>query len=273
MARPSHSPPPDPWQVEAELLAVGREKLEDLCGSWRVHHLYPHGADASLLLLAYQELDRQRAIGRVGTSRRALARAMRRIVDALVRRDSVARNRRLVYRLPAPRPDPALVTPEVVRTAIAGLDDDARVVARHMLDHASGRPSDTSSERLMQQVRDAVLGAVLARPDSIASLHPRVIAWLASAQPQVRRHPLATYLFLKLPLQLVVLLLTVLNVAYIGAYYFFNDEVLGRFVSARVSGLIEGELHLGKIHWSGRLILDLLTGEPSPVIVEDVTVY
>jgi hypothetical protein len=283
MSRPTPptTPATDAWQVEADLLAVGREQLERLCGAWRIRHLYPHGADPSLLLLAYQELDRQRTVGRVGTSRRAITRAMRRIVGDMVTRDAIARNRRLAYGLPTPRAPALLATPGVVQDALSSLDDEARTMALRLLhDHGDDDAAASlatsaamASERTLAQIRDTLLGAVLGHPEAIRALHPQIVALLASAQPEVQRHPLASYLFIKLPLQLVVGLLALVNVAYICAYYFFNDEVLGRFISSKVSGMVEGELEMGSVHWSGRLLLDLLTGQPSPVVVEDVTVY
>lgn len=288
MARPPPQPPdpraesrPDPWQAELDLLALGREHLERRCGGWRIRHLYPRGADPSLLLLAYQELDRRRVVGRVSRRPRALARALFRILDEMVRRDALARNRRLAHGLPPPRAyDPAM-PPVVVRDALGSLEPGVRDVAHRMLhpsadpdaDAAASSTTAVVAERARQQVRDTVLDAVLGNPEAVRALHPQLVALLASAQPEVQRHPLATYVFVKLPLQLVMATLALLNIAYIGAYYFFNDEVLGKFVSSKVSGLVEGDLEMGSIHWSGRLLLDLLTGHPSAVVVEDVTVY
>ncbi len=279
MARPPPQPP-DPWQLEAELLALGREHLERRCGAWRIRHLYPHGADPSLLLLAYQELDRRRTVARVGTSRRQLARALRRIVDGMVGRDALARNRRLNHRLPPARPPTFFTAPAAVKHALGGLEPDLRQAAAQLLHPPTSAELDATpaatgaaSERTLHALRDALLDAVIGDPEALRALHPRIVALLASAQPAVQRHPMARYLLVKLPLQLVMILVALLNVAYIGAYYFFNDEVLGRFVGTRVSGLVEGGLEMGSIHWNGGLILDLLTGQPSPVTVRDVTVF
>ncbi len=268
----------DPWQQEADLLADGRERLESLCGAWRLRHLYPVGADPALLLLAYQELDRRRALGSAGRSARGDRRILRRILEALVRRDALARDLRLLHGLPAAAPAPVRVLPPAVARALDELEPSEREVVVARL-RGDAEPSDdgstatVASERTWQHFRDALLSSLLSQPASITALHPQLVALLASPQPRTRRYPLATLLLIKLPLQFVLLVFTLLNLAYLGAYYFFNDEVLGRFVSSKVSGLLEGELEMRSIHWDGRLILDLLTGEPSPVVVEGITVY
>jgi hypothetical protein len=275
MASPPPSPPAAADALDRDLLAEGRAALERACGHFRVRHLYPAGADPALLVLAIQELDRQRVVGRVRSTPRALRRRLRAIVGDLVARDAVARDRRLRLGLPMARPPTATVIPQVVRAALVDLDPSAQATAQRLIDPL-GKPSALLSREeaaAVQRVRDALVTVLLERPEALASLHPSVVALIASAQPTERRHPLASYLFVKLPLQLVLALLTLLNVAYVGAYFFFNDEVLGRFISQRVSGMLEGELVLGRVHWSGRLALDLATGQPHHVVVEDVTVY
>lgn len=276
----------EPWQIEADLLAEGRERLERLCNAWRLRHLYPEGCDHSLLLLAYQELDRRRAIGHAGRSPRGDARILKAILKELVARDALARNRRLAWGLPLARTQSIAASPPVLDDSIAALPPELRERVRGHIGAQPPAPrfsSDMTSpsmattvvadHRMMQQFRETLLHALLARPDAIVALHPQIVALLASGQPEVQRHPVASFLLVKLPLQLVMVVLTLLNLAYIGAYYFFNDEVLGRFVSSKVSNLLEGELEMRSIHWNGRLILDLVTGTPHPVVVEDVTIY
>ncbi|MBC8073142.1 MAG: hypothetical protein IAG13_32770, partial [Deltaproteobacteria bacterium] len=285
MARAKPGERPEPWQIEADLLAEGRERLERLCRGWRLRHLYPEGSDDSLLLLAYQELDRRRAVGRAGDSPRADARLLRKILKSLVTRDALARNRRLAWALPIARMQPIASAPPVLDAAIASLPAEMRERVRgYVAPHAHPSPSSSTSnsgaattvvadQRALEQFRNTLMHALLARPDAIAALHPQIVALLASAQPEVQRHPVASFLLLKLPLQLVMVVLTLINVAYVGAYYFFNDEVLGRFLGSKISGLLEGELEIGRVHWNGRLIIDLITGTPHRVVAEDVTVY
>ncbi len=271
-------------QIEADLLAVGRERLERLCNGWRLRHLYPDGCDYSLLLLAYQELDRRRAVGRAGRSPRGNARMLTAILKQLVARDALARNRRLAWGLPVARAQPVAAPPAVLDDSLAALPVEMRERVRgHLGAQSPMYPSGDSTSsiattvvadhRALTQFRETLLHALLSKPEAIVALHPQIVALIASAQPEVQRHPVASFLLLKLPLQLVMVVLTLINVAYIGAYYFFNDEVLGKFVSAKVSGLVEGELEMRSIHWNGRLIVDLLTGTPHPVVVEDVTIY
>ncbi len=60
------------WQREADLLADGRVYLERLCNRMRYRHLFPGGPDLSLLLAAYQDLDRQRIVGRIAPDNNAI---------------------------------------------------------------------------------------------------------------------------------------------------------------------------------------------------------
>ncbi len=271
------------WQAEADLLADGRDTLERLCGGWRLRHLYPDGADLSLLLFAYQELDRRRAVGLAGRGPRRDRRMLRRILRDAVRRDALARERRLAYGLPVPRTrDPARL-PALVHAALADVDADVRARVLALLqgggDRVRGGGSGGSTTvmavqgRGLGQFRDALMNAALANPTAIPALHPEIVGLLASAQPMVRRHPIATLLFVRIPLNFVMLIITILNLAYVGAYYFFNDEVLGKFVSTRVSKIVEGDLEIESIHWSGRLIVDLVTGQPHHCVVKGVTVW
>lgn len=268
-------------QLEADLLADGRELLERRCASWRLRHLYPHGPDLSLLVSAWQELDRRRAIGMAGHSPRSDRRTLRTLVRQYVRRDALARSRRLAYGVPVARPEPIVVRPGLLDEAIARIDADVRpgieasIAMPAEADAADGSTATAAlaATRGLTQLREALLSLALAQPERMRQLPPQVIALMAAAQPEVRRHPIATLLLLKLPLQLLMIVVTLLNVAYIGAYYFFNDAVLGRFVSSKVSGLLQGELEIGSIHWHGDLIVDLVTGQPHHVVVEDVTVW
>ncbi len=276
---PPMTAPRSARQLEADLLADGREQLERRCGSWRLRHLYPHGPDLSLLVLAWQELDRRRAIGMAGHSPAGDRRALKRLIRAYVRRDALARSRRLTYAVPVVRPEAVAIRPTLLEEAIAHLDPDLRVALEPSI-RGPAPPGDGSTStstltaaRGLAQLREALLSLALSQPERMRQLPPQVIALMAAAQPDVRRHPIATLLLVKLPLQLLMSIVMLLNGAYVGAYYFFNDEVLGRFISTKVSGLLQGELEIGSVHWHGDLIIDLVTGQPHHVIVDDVTVW
>lgn len=276
---PHTEPDPGDGQAEADLLARGRDLVEDLCGSTRYRHLYPEGPNLALLLEAYQELDRKRAIGRVGATPRGQRRAFKRLLRRAVRRDVLDRNRRLSYGYPTPRLVSLPVPPPVVDRALARIDPDLRPIAeahigaRPSTEPAPGTTLQGRTSRALEALRLALLNETLANPSSIPALHPQYLQLIASAQPTRRRHPIASLLLVKLPLQLLLILVTLFNLAYIGGYFFFNDEVLGRFVSSRVSGILDGDLEMGSIHWEGRLIFDLLTGTPTRTVVRDVTVW
>src|SRR5690606_2401765 len=102
---------------------------------------------------------------------------------------------------------------------------------------------------------------------------PQVLWTLAPRLPPRKRHPLAVLILVRLPMQLLLAFVMLFNIAYVGAYFFFNDAVLGRFIGERVSRLFEGDLVLGSVHWNGRLIFDLVTGTPHDVVVEGVEVW
>lgn len=272
------------WQREADILAEGREVVERMCTSTRLRYLYPQGPSLAVLLAAYQEFDRRRTVGRVSGGPWRIKRAFRALVRRHVRADVQSRSRRLTYGYPLPRLRRLPPPPALVRRALSKVDPDARaLVEAHVggdstrmgmtLSHDAGTVSAGVATRGVDQFRDALLNEALGDPDSIRSLHIQHLHMLASAPPTVRRHPIATLLFVKLPLQLVLGLLALLVVAYFGAFVFFNDAVLGSFVSSRVSGLLEGDLEMESIHWRPRLIVDLITGTPSPVEVDGITVW
>ncbi len=272
------------WQREADILAEGREVVERMCTSTRLRYLYPEGPSLAVLLSAYQEFDRSRTVGRVRGGPWRTKRAFRALVRRHVRADVQSRSRRLAFGYPLPRLRRLPPPPPVVQRALAKVDADARSVVEAYVGGDSTRMGMTLSQdagtavagvagRGLQQFRDALLNEALADPESIRGLHVQHLHMLASAPPTVRRHPVATLLFVKLPLQLVVGLVALLVVAYFGAFVFFNDAVLGSFVSTRVSGLLQGDLEMKSIHWRPRLIVDLITGTPSPVEVDDITVW
>ncbi|MEX1368196.1 MAG: hypothetical protein AB1Z98_34015, partial [Nannocystaceae bacterium] len=268
-------------QAELDLLADGREVLERWTSSPRYRYLYPDGPNLAIVLEAYQELDRRRAVGRVRGSRRSQRRTLRRIIHKLASLDAIARHRRLRWRYPPPRIRSPHVMPSLVRRALTGVDPDARRLVRARLSGHWASPDPGSSltteavreARGLEQFSDALVNEALAHPEGLARLHPQFLLFAASAAPRRRRYPIASFLLVKLPLRLMAGLLALLVTAYLGAYLLFNDERLGTFVSDNVSGLVEGELRMGKIHWELPLIVDLLTGQPSHVVVEDVTVW
>lgn len=272
------------WQREADLLAEGREVVERLCRSTRWRYLYPEGPSLSVLLAAYQEFDRRRTVGRVRGGPWRQRRAFRALVRRHLRADVQARSHRLSYGYPLPRLRRLPRPPQVVRRALSRVDADARpLIASHIggdearmgmtLSHDAAVATSGAASRGIEQFREALLNEALADPDAIRALHVQHLHMLATAPPTIRRHPIATLLLVKLPLQLMVGLFALLVAGYFGAYVFFNDATLGRFVSARISGLLEGDLEMESIHWRPRLIVDLLTGTPSPIDVDGITVW
>jgi hypothetical protein len=303
---------PDSWQAEADLLADGREKLERLCATTRYRHLFPTGPNVALLFHAYQELDRWRTVRRRSSDnprqRRRDRRRFFRLLKQSVREDAIARDRRLLWHYPLPRPLPLRADPpQIVRGALDEIDVDTRADVEAIV-HGREPPSpgtsspalsassptlagssqalggagssiaatsrvEGRSHRGLQQFRDALINAALKQPTQIPRLHPQYLQFMASPQPTRRAHPIATMLLVKLPLQLMMILLLVFNLAYLGAYHFFNDERLAGFLTDKIGGLLDGELTFGSLHWSPMLIVDLLTGQPHTVHGYDLEVW
>ncbi|TPV93637.1 MAG: hypothetical protein B7733_19460 [Myxococcales bacterium FL481] len=271
------------WQAEADLLADGRDLLERLCSARRYHYLYPHGANLALLLEAYEALDRWRLVRRRPQAPRRqqlshLSRSLRRAV----RRDAIARDRRLRYGLPLPRPQ-ILDTPlpDLVLRALTQVDADAR---REVEDTLLGRsiPPDSTVhslsprariERGLDQFREALVNLALANPSHIPRLHPQFVDYAQSRQPTIRRYPLAGWLLITLPFQLMLWICGIFTAAYLTAYWQFNDERLGAFLTQSISQNIDGELAFDSVHWHPRLIIDLALGVPTPVSLRGVRVF
>src|SRR5690606_2050714 len=217
---------------------------------------------------------RRRSIeGQSRAARRRDRRRFRRTLARLVRADAVARDRRLRWHYPLPRARPLRATPPpIVLEALHEVDVDARAeVEAEVRGREAPATSSTSGpassratgriDRGLAQFREALINAALAHPQQIARLHPQYLHYMASSPPLRRKHPIATLVLVKLPLQLLMTLILIFNIAYLGAYHFFNNERLGEFIGARISGLLDGELSFGKLHWGPMLIVDLLTGQ------------
>lgn len=290
MAKAPHNPTAALWQAEADLLAEGRELLERACQTTRYRHLFPAGPNLALLFHAYQRLDRERTVHRRDPldprTRRRERRRLRALIKQLVREDAIARDRRLIWHYPLPRPvELRVAAPEIVYQALDSVDRDVREeVARKVrgkpraeADAASSGSraggKEASLYRGLAQFREGMINAALAHPRKIAGLHPQYLQFMASAPPSHRRYPIATMLLVKLPLQLMMSLILLFNLVYLGAYFFFNDERLGAFLGDKVGGLLDGDLQFESLHWSPMLIVDLVTGRPHTVQARGVTVW
>lgn len=280
-----------------ELVAEGRDLLDRQCSTTRYRHLFPGGSNLALLLRAYQELDRWRTVRhRAQPALRRDRRRLFQIIRRLVREDALGRDRRLLWRYPTPRPRTIdAEPPELVLRALAEVDADARADVAAVI-HGRPRPepsivpasasasasasgsssasrADVRLQRGLTQFSEALINAALADPREILRLHPQYLQFTTAPQPIRRKHPIATLLFVKLPLQLLMFLLLLFNLAYLGAYHFFNDERLAEFLTDRVGGMFDGEIAFGSLHWSPMLIVDLLTGQPHTIQGYDIEVW
>ena len=275
------------WQFEADLLADGRALLERLCDRIRTRHLYPAGPNLALLLEAYQILHRERVVGRVAIRPRPLRRRLRKLLRQLVRADVALRSLRLTYRFPPARPQ-ALRTaiPPVVDRALLAVDADAIAPVRAHIQGAPPGPLrpdlsapdlsgrfDARLNRGLSQLRDALINEALAHPREIPGLHDQYLHFCRAGLPIKVQHPIARLLLVKLPLYLWLGFIGLFGVVYVGAYFFLNDENLGRLLTRVIGNQINGDLELGSVHWSPRLILDLVTGTPHHAVVRDVKIW
>lgn len=273
------------WQIEADLLADGRVLLERLCDRIRTRHLYPAGPNLALLLEAYQILHRERTVGRVANRPRPLRRRMRKLLRQLVRRDVALRSLRLTYKFPPTRPQPLVGRlPPILERALQHIDGDTRLeVKAHLQGVRREDPeaaeaslherSDARLHRGLSQLRDALINEALAHPSEIPGLHAQYLATCSAGLPVRVQHPIARFLLVKLPLYLWLGFIGLFAVAYIGAYFFVNDETLGRLLTKVIGKQINGDLELGSVHWSPRLLLDLVTGRPHDVVVRDIKIW
>ncbi|MBK7824353.1 translocation/assembly module TamB domain-containing protein [Nannocystis sp.] len=275
------------WQFEADLLADGRVLLERLCDRIRTRHLYPAGPNLALLLEAYQILHRERLVGRASDRPRSLRRRLRQLLRQLVRSDVALRSLRLTYRFPTARPQPLhTAIPAIVDRALLAVDADAIAPVRAHIQGATPGPkrSDTSAPDLsgrfdarlyrgLSQLRDALINEALAHPREIPGLHDQYLHFCRAGLPTRVQHPIARLLLVKLPIYLWLGFIGLFAVIYVGAYFFLNDENLGRLLTRVIGNQINGDLELGSVHWSPRLILDLVTGTPHHAVVRDVKIW
>ncbi|MBL9106917.1 MAG: translocation/assembly module TamB domain-containing protein [Myxococcales bacterium] len=278
------APPASP-QPDAALLADGKKLLEKLCRGFRVRHLYPAGPNLALLLEAWQTLERERTVGRLAPRTRPQRRRLRALVKQLAQRDITVRSLRITYKLPGMRPRPIPGTsPPLVERALERVDPDVRRdIERHL--HGASRQTlkqahaqqhstfDARFARGLAQLRDALLKECLAHPDEIPTLHPQYIAYCAAGVPVRAQHPVLRLLFVKLPLYLWLGFFGFFSVVYVAAYFFLNDENLGRLLTMVIGRQINGDLEFGSVHWRPTLILDLVTGQPHHATVKDIKIW
>jgi len=269
------------WQRQADLLADGREFLERWCRSTRFGHLYPEGPNFSILFESFQAFDRQRTVGRAPRSRWRQRRLLIRILHRAAKRDAFNRDQRIKWGYPLPAVS-AIERTAMIDRALAQVDSDVQgVVAARLAgrEPPTAQPDETiitggaRADRAINQFRAALTNEALANPGELVRLPAALWPLLASGAPHRRRHPVAMLVLIKFPLRLAVGLMTLLLVSYVGAWMVFNDAVLGRFVSTQVSGLVEGELEMSSIHWDLPLVVDLISGQPTEVVVEEVSVW
>ncbi|MCA9690827.1 MAG: hypothetical protein KC636_14565, partial [Myxococcales bacterium] len=282
--------PSDPEQAEKDLLARARDALERYCNTTRYRHLYPQGANVALLLTAYQDLQRLHRVGRVRwRSQRHKLRLLKARLKEQVRADALDRSRRLSYGFPSPKPSPILGDPPpVVWRALDDVavdnpdtaDEVRQFIAGRQVQELTADVSLASRSRVRPRLarglaafRDALVARSLGDPRSIPGLHPQYLALARSPLPLRKKRPIARLLLVKLPLYFWLSIIALLTTAYTGAYFFFNHENLGRFMTFAIGKAIDGELEFGSVSWKPSLIVDLVTGQPARVVCRDVKVW
>jgi hypothetical protein len=170
------------WQREADLLAEGRVYLERLCNRTRFRHLFPGGPNLALLLLAYQDLERQRTVGRIAPEKlRHARRFLRRSLQRRVADDVIERSLRLAYRIPPARQRPVLADlPPLVERALEAVDaavrDDVRA---HILGRDDKAPLEIGASqptlspavaRGLGQLREGLVYQAFAHPSEVGPI-------------------------------------------------------------------------------------------------------
>ncbi|WAS89932.1 translocation/assembly module TamB domain-containing protein [Nannocystis punicea] len=255
-------------------------RLERLCNARRFRHLFPGGPSLALLLDAYQDLQRQRLVGRIAPDDLRGARSyLRKQLRRRVREEAVERSLRLTYRIPVARPRPLRAElPPIVEKALEAVDDDVEPRVRaHVLGRVDGDiPGPDVDPRLHHgfgQLREALVFHALAHPDEIGALHPQILRFAASPQPLRRQNPLLRFLLIKLPISFVLGFLGFFSVVYVVAYFFVNDATLGRILTVVIDKQVNGRLELGSVHWGPDLIIDLITGQPHHATVTGIKLW
>ncbi len=128
-------------------------------------------------------------------------------------------------------------------------------------------------QRGLDIFRQKLINHALADPEDIPRLHPQFIHFATSPLPLRRQRPLLRLFFIKVPLYFWMFVIISFNLAYLGAWMFFNDETLGRFMTEKISGLFDGELEFESVHWKPSLILDLVTAQPAELHVKGFKIY
>lgn len=277
------------WQFEANLLSSGRDQVEVFCQSWRYRNLYPSGDNPAIVLRAYQELEVQRTIAGDTWSDRRIRRRFRRLIARCCRQDALARQRKVRYRLPDPRAQhlPAPPSPPVAR-AVLQLDPDARESVRAIVmgQHETLSAGQTRLSKVffrisqaMDEFRAHLVNEAFAHPDQISRIHPQQLRHTESIYPARLGHPIASFLFVRLPARALAALLTVMMVLYLVAYAYLNWAVFdnGRTVawilSDRISALIDGEMKFEEVRFGPTLAVDILTGRPHALDIRGLTVW
>ncbi|RMG99381.1 MAG: hypothetical protein D6705_03305 [Deltaproteobacteria bacterium] len=287
MTSPEHARAPAVLPWEADLVAFARSRLERRTNRLRYRHLYPTGPNYGLVVASMQALDRRLATGEIAPSPRALKRWIARDLDRRLDADAACRQAHTAHRIPPPIRRPiATRLPDAVARAIEQVDGDVRHDVAAWVTQARVRPPPKSDESIidprhtqarfergLSQFRQALFWELAKKPSAMAGLHHELLAALDPPYPPRLAHPVAVLVLLKAPLYLWMALVVLFNVVYLAAFVFFNDAVLGRFVSTQVSSILQGELEIREIHWRPRLVVDFLLGRPTPLVAKGVSIY
>lgn len=243
----------------------------------------------AVLLRAYQALDVERTLaGKPWPHRRTRQRFIK-LLRRACRRDALGRQLRVRYSLPTPRTE-ALenAAPGCVEHAIERLDPQVRESVRSLVQGHHERLS-SGHTRLsavfhristgMEEFRRHLINEALAAPSEIPTLHPQYLRYCESPLPQRLGHPLVGFVFVRLPVGAIVLLLSLFATLYFSTYaylnwsMFNNGEFVAKQLSERLSDRIEGQMIFERVRFGPMLLVDALSGQPHRLELKGVSVF
>jgi hypothetical protein len=296
---------------DRELLKDATRELARQSRRFRYAHVYPRGPNEALVIAAYQDFVREREIRYYDRERslRWQRKRLRQWVHRHLQRDALLRNLHVRSRLPAASPRPtvddqqplvALALDEVALPFKSEHAKKTRDEDQLELEDGAALRSEISAllrgeshlgpppgspepwrwpwnhlrlERGLRRFSRALIRHAIDRPDLALQLSPQLLHFASMPPPRRLGRPWLTFLLIRLPLQILVVSALLFGIAYGAAYYYVNDAFLAALLTDVIGNEIDGELAFERVHWSQRLIVDLLTGQPHAVEVYGVRVY
>ena len=276
------------WQYEANLLSQGRERVEAFCRTGDTE------TSIQAETTSPSSFAPTRRSGRTHHPRRSLVSATHqqrwsRLLDQACRRDALARQVRVRHRIPAPRSRPLPgPQPSCVDRSLRRLHADARDSVRDIVlgMHTAPSPGQTRLSKVffriseaMDEFRGHLVNEALSTPSEIPRLHEQHVRLCESPYPRRLGHPLAAFLFVRLPARALAALLALFLAMYFVVYaylnwaMFDNGRLVATVVTDRLSELLDGDMQFEQVRFGPLLLFDVATGRPHELDIRGVRVF